>query len=148
MLRHEPCFASSLLLMVQVERVEQKLTLLVTREIEEHANVFHTMTDLLNVYITLRMLGWDLRAPRQVILLDSHPRGALDGLWPAIAAGGGASFLDGPAEGKSSGAISRQSFDCRYLLICVRLSPASSFSDARCNETRSCQNVSKGKRCS
>ena len=90
-------------MMAQVIRVEQTPTLLVTREIEEHANVFHTMTDMLNVYITLRMLRWDVHAPRQVILLDSHPQGPLDGLWPAVAAGGGASLLDGPAEGKAPG---------------------------------------------
>ncbi len=34
-------------------------TLLVTREFGEHANVFHTLTDLLNVYVTLRTLGWE-----------------------------------------------------------------------------------------
>lgn len=89
--------------MDQVVRVEQKPTLLVTREIEEHANVFHTMTDMLNVYITLRMLRWDLHGPRQVILLDSHPQSPLDGLWPVVAAGGGASLLDGPAEGVAPG---------------------------------------------
>lgn len=38
-------------------------TLLVTREVTEHANVYHTLTDLLNVYISLRMLD-----------LESHSR--------------------------------------------------------------------------
>ncbi|KAL3132619.1 hypothetical protein ABBQ32_009147 [Trebouxia sp. C0010 RCD-2024] len=42
---------------------EGELTLLVTREVTEHANVFHTLTDLLNVYISLRMLN-----------LESHRR--------------------------------------------------------------------------
>lgn len=34
-------------------------SLLVTREVTEHANVYHTLTDLLNVYISLRMLSWE-----------------------------------------------------------------------------------------
>ena len=43
--------------MLQVHNREALPTLLVTREVTEHANVFHTLTDLLNVYISLRMLG-------------------------------------------------------------------------------------------
>ena len=39
--------------------------LLITREIREHENVFHTMTDLFNAYIALTMLGW-AGTPRQV----------------------------------------------------------------------------------
>ena len=38
---------------------ESVVSLLVTREVTEHANVYHTLTDLLNVYISLRMLGLD-----------------------------------------------------------------------------------------
>ncbi|KAK9846728.1 hypothetical protein WJX84_010568 [Apatococcus fuscideae] len=88
---------------LQVDRKEETPALLVTREIEEHANVFHTMTDLLNVYITLRVLRWDVHAPRQIVLLDSHPHGPLDALWPAVAAGGGARYLNGSAEALSPG---------------------------------------------
>lgn len=44
-------------LFLQVETAEDLPTLLVTREVQEHANVFHTLTDLMNVYISLRMLG-------------------------------------------------------------------------------------------
>lgn len=86
-----------------MDRKEETPALLVTREIEEHANVFHTMTDLLNVYITLRVLRWDVHAPRQIVLLDSHPHGPLDALWPAVAAGGGARYLNGSAEALSPG---------------------------------------------
>ena len=39
--------------------------LLITREIREHVNVFHTMTDLFNAYIALTMLGLP-GTPRQV----------------------------------------------------------------------------------
>lgn len=42
---------------------EAEPTLLVTREVTEHANVYHTLTDLVNVYISLRMLN-----------LESHSR--------------------------------------------------------------------------
>lgn len=42
---------------------EAEPTLLVTREVTEHANVYHTLTDLLNIYISLRMLN-----------LESHSR--------------------------------------------------------------------------
>lgn len=49
--------------MLQGLNKEAELTLLVTREVTEHANVFHTLTDLLNVYISLRMLN-----------LESHSR--------------------------------------------------------------------------
>ncbi len=62
--------------------------LLVTREAQEYNNVFHTMTDVLNAYITLRMLGWE-SGPRVVVLLDAHPPGPLDGLWGGVVAGGG-----------------------------------------------------------
>ena len=72
--------------------VETVPTLFLTREISEHANVFHTMTDLLNVFITLEMLAWHDK-DRQVVLLDDHPQGPLDPLWPAIAAGHGYSAL-------------------------------------------------------
>ena len=44
-------------LCMQVDAAEVLPTLLVTREVQEHANVFHTLTDILNVYISLRMLG-------------------------------------------------------------------------------------------
>ncbi len=42
---------------LQVQSREALPSLLVTREVTEHVNVFHTLTDLLNVYISLRMLG-------------------------------------------------------------------------------------------
>ena len=48
--------------------------------------------DLLNVYITLMLLGWEGQA-RQVVMLDSHPPGPLDVLWPVAAAGGGTAAL-------------------------------------------------------
>lgn len=70
-------------------------TLLVTRESLEYYNVFHTFTDLLNAYITTVMLGWD-GSPRQVVLLDNHRQGPLDGLWAALAAGGGPAALKEP----------------------------------------------------
>ena len=65
--------------------IEDAPTLFVTRETEEHANVFHTLTDILNVYISTQLLGWSER-PFQIILLDDHPKGPLDSLWLAIAA--------------------------------------------------------------
>ena len=46
--------------------------LLVTREIREHVNVFHTMTDLFNAYIALTMLGL-AGTPRQVYELHVLP---------------------------------------------------------------------------
>jgi hypothetical protein len=45
--------------------VEEAPTLLVTREVRESGNVFHVLTDMLNAFITLRMLGWEGQ-PRQV----------------------------------------------------------------------------------
>jgi len=68
------------------------VTLLVTREIREHANVFHMLTDMLNVHISVRTMGWEGR-PRQVVLLDNHPPGPFDALWAAVAAGRGRSAL-------------------------------------------------------
>lgn len=41
---------------------EAEPTLLVTREVTEHANVYHTLTDLVNVYISLRMLNLESRS--------------------------------------------------------------------------------------
>lgn len=38
---------------------DEVATLFVTREVAETGNVFHVLTDLLNAYITLRMLGWE-----------------------------------------------------------------------------------------
>ena len=73
---------------LQDTAVEDAPTVLVTREIEEHANVFHTLTDILNVYLSTKLLGWDQR-PFQILLLDDHPEGPLDPLWPAIAAAEG-----------------------------------------------------------
>lgn len=42
--------------------------------------------DLLNVHITLLMLGWQ-SVPRQVVVLDAHRRASLDLMWPVVAAG-------------------------------------------------------------
>lgn len=72
--------------------MEEVPTLLVTREIREHANVYHTFTDLLNVYISVAVMGWQSCA-RQVVILDNHPPGPLDMLWPVVAAGGGSAVL-------------------------------------------------------
>ena len=41
---------------------------------------------MLNVYITLTMLGWG-SAPWQVLILDAHRPASLDLLWPVVAAG-------------------------------------------------------------
>lgn len=79
--------------------------LFVTREIKEHANVFHFMTDLLNVYISLRMLGWD-RSPYQILLMDDHPPGPMDPLWAAVATERGRPALQtGKATSFSSDAL-------------------------------------------
>ena len=43
----------------QVAAEDEVPTLFVTREVVETGNVFHVLTDLLNAYITLRMLGWE-----------------------------------------------------------------------------------------
>ena len=80
----------------QVDAVDETPTLLVTREIREHANVFHMLTDMLNAYISVRTMGWE-GLPRQVVLLDNHPPGPFDPLWAAIAAGRGKDALAGPA---------------------------------------------------
>ena len=82
--------------------VETTRTLLATREIHEHANVFHTLADLLNVYITLHMLGWE-GEEHQVLLLDSHPAGPLDPLWAAVAASGGLQALRAPWNATGAG---------------------------------------------
>lgn len=50
------------------------------------ANHCPCAADMLNVYITLTMLGWG-SAPRQVLLLDNHRPASLDLLWPVVAAG-------------------------------------------------------------
>jgi hypothetical protein len=82
-------------LLVQVDAVEETPTLLVTREIKEHANVFHMLTDMLNVYISVRTMSWE-GVPRQIVLLDDHPTGPLDPLWAAVAAGQGRGALSSP----------------------------------------------------
>ncbi|KAK9806661.1 hypothetical protein WJX73_005480 [Symbiochloris irregularis] len=73
-------------------------TLLVTRESQEHSNVFHMLTDLFNTYLALRMLAWldPGQPPRRVLLLDNHPEGPLDGLWAGVAAGGGVPAMQAP----------------------------------------------------
>ena len=76
--------------------MDETPTLLVTREIREHANVFHMLTDMLNSYISVRTMGWE-GLPRQVVLLDDHPPGPFDPLWAAVAAGRGREALAGPA---------------------------------------------------
>ena len=44
---------------MQAQATVATATLLITREVKEHVNVFHTMTDLLNAYICIRMLRWE-----------------------------------------------------------------------------------------
>ena len=82
--------------------MDSTATLFVTRETREYQNVFHTMTDLMNVYITLHMLGWS-DEPHQIVLLDNHRPGALDPLWPAVAASGGRSALTDPWHANGTG---------------------------------------------
>lgn len=65
---------------------EPRPTLFVTREVREHANLFHCLTDLLNAFLTLRMLGWQTWG---VLLLDDHPPGPFDELWARLHARGG-----------------------------------------------------------
>ncbi|KAK2077117.1 hypothetical protein QBZ16_004751 [Prototheca wickerhamii] len=60
-------------------------TLLVTREIHEHANLYHTLTDLLNAHVTLRVLGWTRWS---VLLMDDHPAGGMDEFWARLEAAG------------------------------------------------------------
>lgn len=74
---------------------------MITREIREHGNVFHAFTDLLNVHISLRMLGWQGRR-RQVRGVAQRPsvaaRGALQGCCrPQTAAGLAEAVLLAPA---------------------------------------------------
>ncbi|KAJ4458388.1 putative protein O-GlcNAc transferase [Paratrimastix pyriformis] len=64
-------------------RVIEHPMLLVTREGNEHKNVFHTMTDWLNAYIALYMTH-TAPADVQLLLLDAHPDSPLDPLWQAL----------------------------------------------------------------
>ncbi|KAI7846398.1 hypothetical protein COHA_000109 [Chlorella ohadii] len=88
-------------------QIEELPTLVVTRETKEHANVFHTFTDLLNTYITLQVMGWEDR-PRQVLVLDAHPPGPLDLLWPVAAAGGGSDALAAIQRAQAAGSQQQQ----------------------------------------
>eukprot|EP00240_Pyramimonas_obovata_P017651 CAMPEP_0118923912 /NCGR_PEP_ID=MMETSP1169-20130426/2268_1 /TAXON_ID=36882 /ORGANISM="Pyramimonas obovata, Strain CCMP722" /LENGTH=45 /DNA_ID= /DNA_START= /DNA_END= /DNA_ORIENTATION= len=45
------------------------------------------MTDLFNAFITLAMFNLTHAAKRQVLILDDHKAGALDGLWAGVIAG-------------------------------------------------------------
>ncbi|PRW45163.1 EGF domain-specific O-linked N-acetylglucosamine transferase [Chlorella sorokiniana] len=88
-------------------QVEELPTLVVTRETKEHANVFHTFTDLLNTYITLKVMGWEDK-PRQVVILDAHPPGPLDLFWPVAAAGGGPTAFAAVQQAQAAGSQQRQ----------------------------------------
>ena len=58
--------------------------------------------DLLNVWITLELLGWQ-HEERQVLILDAHRIGPLDVLWPVAAAGGGPAVLPAAREAVRQG---------------------------------------------
>jgi protein O-GlcNAc transferase len=64
------------------------VTFLVTRERNEHANLFHALTDLLNAFIAASVLGVDPSAAR-VLLLDDHGASATDAAWSAAFGGQG-----------------------------------------------------------
>eukprot|EP00698_Gefionella_okellyi_P001711 TRINITY_DN11581_c0_g2_i1.p1 TRINITY_DN11581_c0_g2~~TRINITY_DN11581_c0_g2_i1.p1 ORF type:complete len:603 (-),score=130.43 TRINITY_DN11581_c0_g2_i1:25-1833(-) len=55
-------------------------TLFVTRENTEYANLFHALSDLLNAFSTMYMLGLDPSLTR-VVLLDEHAAGPYDVWW-------------------------------------------------------------------
>lgn len=74
-------------------------TLFVTREVHEHANLYHCLTDLMNAFLTLRMLGWRSWG---VLLVDDHPPGPFDEFWARLHARG-----VGGAAGLSREAIAR-----------------------------------------
>ncbi len=69
--------------------------------------MFHPLADLLNTYITLQVMGWEDR-PRQVLVLDAHPPGPLDLLWPVAAAGGGSDALAAIQRAQAAGSQQQQ----------------------------------------
>jgi glycoprotein 2-beta-D-xylosyltransferase len=56
-------------------------TILVVRI--EYVNLWHTMSDWFNAYTACALLGWSPAAV-DVVWLDAHPRGALDGPWRSL----------------------------------------------------------------
>ena len=60
-----------------------KTLLVVVREGNEHSNLFHTMTDLLNAFTALSAHAIDIRTV-QLLLLDAHPKSPFDTLWQSV----------------------------------------------------------------
>ncbi len=57
-------------------------------------------------------------ACRQVIMMDQHTAGPLDGLWPAVAAGAGFAALNTSLERLSSGMLATI-YMCVSVCMCV-----------------------------
>mmetsp|Transcript_13408 Transcript_13408/g.32878 ORF Transcript_13408/g.32878 Transcript_13408/m.32878 type:complete len:610 (+) Transcript_13408:224-2053(+) len=62
---------------------EAAVTMFVTREKGEHVNMYHTLTDWYMAWQTLRVIGVAPGAV-QVIILDNHDPGPLDGFWDQV----------------------------------------------------------------
>lgn len=52
-------------------------------------------------------MGWE-GTPRQVLILDAHPPGPLDLLWPVAAAGGGPAALAAVQQAQAAGSQQQQ----------------------------------------
>lgn len=63
------------------ERVDDGFTLLITRY--EYANIYHTMTDWYNAFLLMNYFN-KTQAETNILLLDGHPYGALDPVWPVL----------------------------------------------------------------
>eukprot|EP00475_Leptophrys_vorax_P043076 TRINITY_DN8176_c0_g1_i2.p1 TRINITY_DN8176_c0_g1~~TRINITY_DN8176_c0_g1_i2.p1 ORF type:complete len:457 (-),score=124.48 TRINITY_DN8176_c0_g1_i2:105-1475(-) len=63
--------------------VEEGVTLLVTREMGEHKNMFHATTDFLNAFAMLEFFEEDPESV-QVLLMDKHSPSNLDEMWNTV----------------------------------------------------------------
>ena len=67
-----------------VDAVRPTTTLAVYRD--DYANVYHTMSDLYNVFVVSMFLDVQLSSV-EVLLVDAHPSGPLDGVWNSLFGG-------------------------------------------------------------
>jgi glycoprotein 2-beta-D-xylosyltransferase len=61
--------------------IEPKFTIAITRY--EYANLYHTMTDWYNAFLVMQFFN-KTQSETNILILDTHPRGVLDPVWPVL----------------------------------------------------------------
>ncbi|KAL9652549.1 hypothetical protein ABK040_000119 [Willaertia magna] len=62
-------------------KIEKGITIFLTREVDEHVNMFHATSDFFNTYLMLEFFQINNQEDVQIVILDDHKDGPFDMIW-------------------------------------------------------------------